>query len=153
MKKPETVTLQISTGVKATEEERSSYDVAETQFETLLETEALDKNLTTLHPIIQDFERTLEHALITAYQDSPGSETAHRFLQRVLYRINRLKLFWYDDLKRYKNERSLYIRTIRDQIEEAWQAWEIKWFDISALKEIKVEESLREEARNDLESK
>lgn len=156
MEMPKAVTRQISNGAQAKEEERSStrssYNGAETQFETLLETEALDKNLTTLHPIIRDFEQTLEHALISAYQDSHGSETAHRFLQRVLYRINRLKLFWYDDLKRYKNERSVYLRTLRDQIEEVWQSWEMKLLDFPALKEININESLMEEARRDLEA-
>ncbi|MBN4054449.1 iron-containing redox enzyme family protein [Nitrospira defluvii] len=157
MKSSTTAARQNPKGVKAKEaassNDRIVYESAETQFETLLETEALDLNLTSLHPIIRDFERTLEHALSAAYQDFPASETAHLFLQRVLYRINRLKLFWFDDLRRYENERSVYIRTIRAQIEEAWQLWERQWIDVPALKEIEVEESLREAARCDLESK
>ena len=131
----------------------SRYDAAENLFGTLLETEALDKNLSKLFPITQCFEQALEQALIAAYQASSVSEIAHRFLQRILYRINRLKLFWYDDLKRYKNERSYYLQGIRDKIEAAWQTWETQHFDLFALKKLKVEKSLREEAKNDLDSK
>ncbi len=147
------IAFHISKGIKEKGGASSIYDLAETQFETLLETAALDKKIATLQPIIQNFEQALESALIAAYHDLPASGTAHRFLQRILYRINRLKLFWYDDLKHYKNERSLYIRTIRNQIEEAWQAWEMKSFDTSLLKNTKVEESLREETCLDLEPK
>jgi hypothetical protein len=42
----------------------------------------------------------------------------------VLYRIYRLNLFWYDDLTHYANERSLYLRDVRERIEAAWQRWE-----------------------------
>lgn len=152
MKKMMTAELQIPKGIRGEEEVYPSYDIAETQFETLLGTEALDKNLSMLHPITQGFERVLEHALITAYQDGPDSESAHQFLQRILYKINRLKLFWYDDLKCYENERSLYIQSIRDQIEEAWQIWEMQSFDVSALKNLKIEESLKDAANNDLDT-
>ncbi len=144
------VTRQGPDGLKSETEARSRYNAAETQFEMLLDTDALDENIDSLRLVILDFERTLEQALITAYQDFQGSEAAHRFLQRVLYRINRLKLFWYDDLKRYKNERSVYLRCIRDRIEEAWQSWEIKFLDCPALKGLNVNESLREKAQKDL---
>lgn len=153
MEMQKTATRQIPDGIKVREEERSRYNAAETQFDMLLDADALDENLGTLRLIIRDFERTLEQALITAYQDSQGSETAHQFLQRVLYRINRLKLFWYDDLKRYKNERSVYLRSIRDRIEETWQSWEMKFLDCPALKELNIDESLMEEAQKDLEPK
>lgn len=131
----------------------SSYHDAETQFGILLGTEALDKNLSKLHPITQGFEQVLKHALVAAYQDLPDSESAHQFLQRILYRINRLKLFWYDDLKCYENERSLYLWGIHQQIEEAWQTWEMQPFDISVLKELKVGESLKNAASEDLDTK
>ncbi len=149
MKTSKPVTGQILDGFK--EETRLNYDTAETQFTTLLGTEALDQNLGRLHPITCDFEQTLAQALIAAYQDKPDSETAQLFLQRILYRINRLKLFWYDDLKYYENERSVYLQRIRDQIETAWQAWEMSCFDLSALKEINVDESLIAMSREDLD--
>jgi len=135
-----------------TAEKRPNYDIAEKQFETLLGSEALDKNLKALHPIIVDFEGLLEQALIKAYKDLSGSDDAHRFLQRILYRINRMKLFWYDDLQHYKNERSTYLQSVRNKIEESWQAWELKSLKISSLKEMDVEGTLRKLTRIDLES-
>jgi len=153
MNKPTTSTIQLPAKIQSKEEEYSIYTAAENRFAALLKTEALDKNLSQLSPITQAFEQVLEQALIAAYQGSSVSETAHRFLQRILYRINRLKLFWYDDLKLYENERSYYIQGIRDKIEEPWQAWETRHFDLFALKKLKVEESLREEAKKDLASK
>jgi hypothetical protein len=150
MEMTKTATRQTSDGLKSGEEERSRYNAAETQFELLMATDELDENLGPLRLVILDFERTLKQALFTAYQGSGGSEPAHQFLQRVLYRINRLKLFWYDDLRQYKNERSVYLGTIRDRIEEAWQSWEIKFLEGSALKEKTIDESLMEESQRDL---
>jgi len=49
----------------------------------------------------------------------------HTGFTTTLYRINRLKLFWYDDLRRYTNERSAYLRNVRDRIETPWQQWEL----------------------------
>ncbi len=153
MNKPTTSTIQFSGEIQNKKGAWSRYAAAEDLFTTLLEAEALDKNLNKLSLITQCFEQALEQALIAAYKGSSVSEIAHRFLQRILYRINRLKLFWYDDLKLYENERSYYLQGIRDKIEGAWQTWETQHFDLFALKKLKVEESLREEARNDLHSK
>lgn len=152
MKTSETAMIKSSNTVKTNTEQFPNYDLAETHFETLLQTEALDQNLATHHLKIQNFEQTLRHGLLDAYKDSPGSGMAHQFLQRILYRINRLKLFWYDDLQRYKNESSIYLQAIRDQIEKEWQAWEMKSIDIQAMKKLDTEESLREHAARDLES-
>ena len=57
---------------------------------------------------------------------------AHLFLQRVLYKINRMVLFWYDDLRNYTNERSIWLANLRDRIEEQWQAWELEQLDQAA---------------------
>ncbi|VAX28196.1 FIG00557508: hypothetical protein [hydrothermal vent metagenome] len=153
MNKPTIATIEFPGEIQDKKEARSIYKDAENLFATLLTTEALDKNLNKLSPITQNFEQALEQALIAAYQGCLSSEIAHRFLQRILYRINRLKLFWYDDLKLYENERSYYLQGIRDRIEEAWQAWETQHFDLFVLKKLKVGESLREESNNDLDSK
>jgi len=144
-------TRQIPDGLKAETEVRSRYNTAETQFEMLLDADGLDENLGTFRLVILDFEQTLEHALAVACQGVPDSEPAHRFLHRILYRINRLKLFWYDDLRRYKNEGSVYLRAVRDRIEEAWQLWEMNLLDCPALKALNPEESLKEEAQKDLD--
>ncbi len=152
MKTPSTATTrrQSSEAIISLPRLQSHYDYAEAQFETLLETEGLDQKLATHRPIIQVFERTLNQALATAYTDTSSSEAAQRFLHRILYRINRLKLFWYDELKHYENERSNYLRGVREQIEAAWQTWEMNFFDMPALKAIDVGESLAENAKKDL---
>ncbi len=100
---------------------------------------------------VSEFERTLSNAIGVAYQNGYGDEQAHRFLQRVLYRINRLKLFWYDDLHHYTNERSLYLYSCRDQIEAAWQKWELAQIDVAALQQLDVKQALIERASADLD--
>ena len=129
----------------------NDYDRAEQQFIQLLETEDLDKKLAAQSSIASDFERALNTAIEVAYAGASGDDSAHRFLQRVLYRINRLKLFWYDDLRRYTNERSLYLRTVRDQIEEAWQQWEAAQLDPTAYQGIDVTQALRDRFAADVD--
>ena len=100
----------VKTGDKSTQtKERAAtkYDRAEQQFIRLLATEDLDNQLNAETIDANEFERTLFSAIRAAYQNGYGNKEAHRFLQRILYRINRLKLFWYDDLRNYTNERSL----------------------------------------------
>ncbi|PNH12608.1 hypothetical protein TSOC_000457 [Tetrabaena socialis] len=55
---------------------------------------------------------------------SPQAAACHTFLQRLLYRINRLNHFWYDDLRHYDNERSAWVAGLRDAVEAPWQRWE-----------------------------
>lgn len=127
------------------------YDHAEQQFIELLQTEALDQKLATGLLNANAFETTLNRALQAAYNIEPGDHAAHRFLQRVLYRINRLKLFWYDDLQHYTNERSLYLRAIRDRIEEAWQQWETAQLDIESYQNLDIQQTLRDWTATDIE--
>ena len=128
------------------------YDEAEQQFVTLLELEDLDTKLEIQPEIAENFESILDGAIQVAYQEAPGDkEGAHRFLQRVLYRINRLKLFWYDDLRNYTNERSGYLRIVRDRIEYFWQKWELAQFDIEALKRLDVKQALSDRAAYDVD--
>lgn len=127
-----------------------NYDQAEQQFIDLLEMEDLDKNLDAQPTIASNFERALTEALTEAYERESDSDAAHRFLQRVLYRINRLKLFWYDDLRRYTNERSAYLRNVRDRIETPWQQWELAQLDVAALQKVDVKQALIERGARDL---
>jgi len=127
------------------------YDRAEQQFIQLLETEDLDKKLAAQLVSAHEFEQAIATAIKAAYAGASGDNSAHRFLQRVLYRINRLKLFWYDDLRRYTNERSLYLRTVRDRIEEAWQQWEVAQLNVAAYQEIDVRQALLERVAADLD--
>jgi hypothetical protein len=130
------------------------YREAEWQFTLLLETENLDQQVNTQPSIASRFEAALAIALATAYTGDPNAEAAHLFLQRVLYQINRLKLFWYDDLRHYTNERSAYLRKVRDQIEAVWQNWELAQLDVAALQQLDatgVKQALIERAAADLD--
>ncbi len=127
------------------------YEYAEQQFIKLLATQDLDKNLDAVAQIASDFEGALLVAIRAAYQNGSGDSQAHRFLQRILYRINRLNLFWYDDLRHYSNERSLYLHQVRDQIEAAWQEWELAQMDVTALKKLDVGQALTERVAADLD--
>ncbi|MBW4576169.1 MAG: iron-containing redox enzyme family protein [Aphanothece sp. CMT-3BRIN-NPC111] len=120
----------------------TNYYEAEQQFIQLLELEDLDKKVTAQPELASYFEKAVSEAILKAFAVDINDDTAHRFLQRVLYRINRLKLFWYDDLRRYTNERSAYLRIIRDQIESAWQEWELAQVDVAALQTADVRQGL-----------
>src|ERR687885_2192605 len=129
-----------------------NYEAAERQFVHLLEVEDLDKTVATKPLLVSDFESAIAVALRSAYEEPNGSEAAHCFLQRVLYRINRLNLFWYDDLRRYDNERSHYLRSVRDRIEEPWQQWELAQIDVAALQKLPdVKQALRDRAAADVD--
>lgn len=129
----------------------TKYDVAEQQFIELLTTENLDRKLVAEPALNREFERTLFEAVSAAYQNGSSDDAAHLFLQRVLYRINRLNLFWYDDLRHYTNERSLYLYKVRDQIESAWQEWELAQIDVAALQNLDVKQALKERGQQDLD--
>lgn len=53
----------------------------------------------------------------------------HLFLQRLLYRVNRLQHFWFDAPGRlarvYRNERALFLAALRGAVEARWQRWEL----------------------------
>jgi len=129
----------------------TNYENAEQQFIELLAIEDLDKKLDAVAQIASDFEGALKSAICAAYQNGSGDSQAHRFLQRILYRINRLNLFWYDDLRHYSNERSLYLHKVRDHIEAAWQEWELAQIDVAGLKKLDVKQALSERVVADLD--
>ena len=129
-----------------------NYEAADRQFVNLLEVDDLDKTVAAKPLLVSDFESAIAAALRSAYQEDSDNEAANRFLQRVLYRINRLNLFWYDDLRRYNNERSHYLRGVRDRIEESWQQWETAQIDVAALQNIEdVKQALRDRAAADVD--
>ncbi len=132
----------------------TTYDQAEQQFDQLLMLENLDQQIE-LHPnLVRDFEGSIAVASRNAYAGKVSdSEIALRFLQRVLYRINRLNLFWYDDLQNYKNERSVYLNSVRDRIESSWQKWEMTHLDIASiyqLNSVTVKQALIQRTDRDL---
>jgi hypothetical protein len=122
---------------------------AEEQFETLLAMDELDQQLKSRPILAKEFEEALQFSLEAAYAgDAPGDHV-QLFLQRVLYRINRLKFFWYDDFSNYKNESSDYLRTIRQRIEAAWQSWELSQMEFPEL-DGGVSDALRRRAEVDV---
>lgn len=128
----------------------SNYDQAEQQFVKLLEMEDLDRQLAVEPESVKEFESAIALAITEAYEQDASSGAAHRFLQRILYQINRLKLFWYDDLRRYTNERSFYLQQIRNRIEDAWQTWELTHLDVAAIQREDVQQALTERSAYDL---
>jgi hypothetical protein len=142
---------------RVTRATETGYDEAEESFAELIKIAGLDEHVRSRPLAARRFERGLEDALAAAYTTgaedtghAEASESAHLFLQRVLYRINRLKFFWYDDLSNYDNERSAYLREVRDRIEEAWQAWELAQLDVASLGPEDVREALVNRAARDL---
>src|SRR5678815_1107849 len=122
---------------------------AENQFARLMEMDELDE-WGVRNPFgLNEFENTLAFAIEAAYENSED-DVNHLFLQRILYRINRLKFFWYDDLSNYKNERSDYLRGIRNRIESIWARWETSQLSLERVEGIAVAEALRERAAADL---
>jgi hypothetical protein len=128
-----------------------NYERAEQQFIELLATENLDKQLDAEPALNSEFEHALSVAIRDAYENGAGDDAAHRFVQRILYRINRLNLFWYDDLRHYVNERSPYLYKVRDQIETAWQDWELAQIDVAALQQLDVKQALIDRCAEDLD--
>jgi hypothetical protein len=127
------------------------YYEAEKSFSELIEIEDLDQHLDRYETQIKEFEATLEQALTEAYETPQSPDAAHWLIQRVLYRINRLNLFWYDDLKHYTNERSLYLQKIRNQIEAAWQQWELSQLDVEQYKSLDFKQVLNDRYAADLD--
>ncbi|GJL65211.1 MAG: hypothetical protein NPIRA05_01820 [Nitrospirales bacterium] len=116
----------------------------------LLKHEDLDLYAASSPKYLEPFEQVLDLAILEAYEDQISSPNAHLFLQRVLYRINRLKLFWYDHLENYINEHSAFLFSLRSKMETIWQTWETQFLDIHSLKELDIELALHERTAEDL---
>lgn len=133
----------------------ADYNEAEQSFIELMKSEHLDARVQTRPPEVCAFEDALERALNLAYGveidgDSASATAPRLFLHRVLYRVNRLKLFWYDDLSNYENERSMYLRRMRERVEAAWQKWELAHLDVEALRREDVREALLRRGARDV---
>jgi len=97
---------------------------AENDLTTLMDMDDLDQQVFLDPAVAREFEQALAFALRSAFGNVPYDQPHHLFLQRVLYRINRLKFFWYDELSNYKNESSKYLREVQLRIESLWEPWE-----------------------------
>lgn len=108
------------------------YSAAEFAFLQLLLLPGLDTCLEKGREEVVAWAKQVEEAIEAALPDAYGPDqrnertsiAAHTFLQRLLYRINRMVFFWFDDLANYTNERSAYLFKLRDRIESVWQPWE-----------------------------
>lgn len=127
------------------------YREAEELFTHLLLQHDLDQYVANTPERLESFEQLLNLAILEAYEKPRDSSNAHLFLQRTLYRINRLKLFWYDDLENYTNEDSAFLFTLRTKIDTAWQDWETKNIATPVLKGFDLETALRERTSEDLD--
>ena len=124
---------------------------AEEAFTHLLQHDDLDQHISETPESLEPFEHALGLVMAEAYQFQTSSPNAQLFLQRILYRINRLKLFWYDSLKNYDNENSSFLFSLRAKIDTAWQDWEAKSLDLSCLQGLDIVNALRERTTEDLD--
>ena len=127
-----------------------NYDEAEQHFINLLDLENLDSKLESQPELASIVDNAIAQAIENAFSGAASDDGAHLFLQRILYRINRLQLFWYDDLRHYTNERSPYLNKVRDTIEAPWQEWELSHLDVEAIKQLDVKQALVERSTCDL---
>lgn len=135
----------------------AEYEYWEQSFTELALTPDLDRVLAEEPELVSGIEAAIENAIARAYgginKHDYGEHQSHLFLQRILYRINRLCLFWYDDLENYTNERSLYLQKLRNQIENIWQEWELSllhWDNLPQLDVEDVQQGLKERVKRDL---
>jgi len=123
----------------------------ERQFARLLYLKDLDQKVAKNPALKEPFEDALECALLDIAYETERDPQVLLFLQRILYRINRLKLFWYDDLENYANEGSHYLFGIQSRIETAWQNWESASMNIEPRKTVgEVRKALRDRTAEDL---
>jgi len=123
---------------------------ADAQFAGLTDAVNLDRKLRANPGMAARFEGTLTRAVRAAFREATEIDSAHWLLQRTLYRVNRLGLFWHDDPRKYVNERSPYLMAVRERIERAWQEWEANELDLPGLRRLEVPLALRSRVRADL---
>jgi len=128
----------------------SYYRKAEEEFIQLIQNNDLDVAVKYNQNLMADFDDVITFAIDEAYKNSNKCDRAHLFLQRVLYYINRLKLFWFDDLKNYTNEDSEILFSIRKRIETEWMECELNHIRTNLLDSLNYEEALSKRFKEDL---
>jgi len=136
-----------------TKEELVNFDYqnSEKEFCKLLQLKDLDQKIAEKPSLIENFDNDLQSILSHSFAVESNESPSRLYLQRVLYRINRLKLFWYDELDNYANEDSIYLLNVRNRIESAWQAWESDPLNHKSLASMNVADELRECVARDLD--
>lgn len=128
------------------------YRAAERTFEQLLIAPQLTSRLRRTPQLAERFLTTVDEAVERAFNGDAAAPDAHRFVQRVLYRINRLMLFWYDDLHAYANDRAPFVLDLRARLEHRWQQWELRPLDWASLQREDVGEGLRARFARDVDA-
>lgn len=105
-----------------------SYQFAEQTLTELLELPGLDERAGKDTAVLGPLNRTVEQAARQAWgSGSPADDrevdAARTFSQRILYRLNRLRLYWFDSPSVYINERSRVLLDLQDRLEQPWQRW------------------------------
>tara|TARA_Y100000588_G_C14180690_1_gene893527 strand:+ start:505 stop:1572 length:1068 start_codon:yes stop_codon:yes gene_type:complete len=126
------------------------FEYGEEEFLKIIQTRNLDKIVKENPDHIVKFKDILISAFSYAYKNKVGFSRAHLFIQRILYYINRLKIFWFDKLDNYINEDSFVIFEIKSEIERQWAFWENSQIEIDYIKTLKTGDSLRERVKEDL---
>lgn len=130
------------------------YRSAEQTLARMLKDPNLEERLLHVPSLARNLGSRVREAVGIAFRgghhDEHAAPDAHRFLQRALYRVNRLMLFWYDGLAEYENDRSPFVLSLRAAIERAWQGWELNAFDLPALRREDVESGLRARCARDV---
>jgi hypothetical protein len=124
---------------------------SEKEFNKLLILNDLDQRIADQPFLIENFENDLQFILSSSFANESNTSASLLFLHRILYSINRLKLFWYDDLDNYTNEDSTYLSKVRTNIESAWQAWESDQLNHASLASLNVADALRDRVARDLD--
>ena len=128
----------------------SPYREAEADFISLIKSDNLDARILAKPEDNHSFNEKLNLALDHAFLKGEGDDSAHIFVQRCLYHINRLKLFWYDDLKNYSNENSWFLFNTRSKIEKRWSAWEENQISNKRLHKANITQALCKRTEEDL---
>ncbi len=127
------------------------YAVLENKFAELIRLQDLDAKIDDNPAWKESFEDILEAAFVEAFDSEEGEPESMLFLQRTLYRINRMKFFWYDDLDNYNNENSRFLFEVQSRIESAWQEWEADHVYTGPVSAQEVTARLQEKVAEDLD--
>ena len=141
----------MSTLIPTDNESLNTYYIkTEEEFVQIIKNNNLDSTLKLNPGLMAKFEDLLNFAFVNAYEKNNYSNRSHLFLQRVLYYINRLNFFWFDDIENYINEDSTALFSLSKQIEAEWAKWELNHVKIDSLECLPYEEALNNRVDEDL---
>jgi len=126
------------------------YRKAEEEFIQLIQKSDLDDAVKVNSSLMDNFEAVLTFALDEAYKNAKSCDGGHLFLHRILYYINRLKFFWFDDLENYANEDSVILFSIRKRIETQWAKWELNQIESGLFDSLNYVDALSKRIKEDL---